>query len=86
LAGLLLVRSAIVALVAASPGLFHQIAEYMVAVTLSDANWDSPPGSGYFTVIMCLLSALATTVFWWLDNRATLIPSESLPGAATSIA
>lgn len=65
----LLARSAIVLLAATSTGLFHQIAEYIVAIAFSDANWDAPPGSGYFTVVTCLLAAIATTLFWWLDNR-----------------
>jgi len=73
-----------VVLAATSTGLFHQIAEYIVAIAFSDANWDAPPGSGYFTVVMCLLAAIATTLFWWLDSRANLIVSASRAGAAPS--
>lgn len=82
--GLLLVRSALVVLAATSTGLVHQIAEYIAAMVVSDANWDSPPGTGYFTVVMCLLVAIATALLWWLDNRANPIPLESLATAAAS--
>ncbi|MBK8460968.1 MAG: hypothetical protein WAS07_00505 [Micropruina sp.] len=84
--GLLLARYAIVALAATSAGLVHQIAEYVVAIAVSDANWDAPPGSGYVTVAMCLLAASATGVLWWRANRATSMPSESRVGEAASIA
>ena len=85
-AGMLLARSAIVVLVATSTGLFHQITEYFVALVFSDANWDAPPGSGYFTVVMCRLAATSTVLFWWLDNRANPVPSASPASAAPSIA
>ncbi len=85
-AGLLLARVAIVALTATSTGLVHQTAEYIVAGTLSDANWDAPPGSGYFTVVICLLAAIATVLFWWLENHATPVPAASPASAAPSIA
>ncbi len=82
--GMLLARSAIVVCAATSTGLFHQISEYIAAVAFSDANWDAPPGSGSFTVVMCLLAAFATMLFWWLDSRANRIPSAS-PTSATSV-
>ena len=84
-AGQLLARSAIVVMAATSTGLFHQIAEYIAAVAFSDANWDAPPGSGYFTVAMGLLAAFATMLFWWLDSRANRIPSASPTSAAPAI-
>ena len=83
-AGVLWARCAVVALVATSTGLFHQITECIAAIVLSDANWDAPPGSGYFTVAMCLVAAIATAVFWWLETRATPMPSRT--SAAPSIA
>lgn len=84
-AGQLLARSAIVVMAATSTGLFHQIAEYIAAIVFSDANWDAPPGSGYFTVAMGLLAAFATMLFWWLDSRANRIPSASPTSAAPAI-
>ncbi len=75
--GMVLARSAIVALVATATGHFHLIAEYIAAVVLSDANWDAPPGSGYLIVGMCLLSAVATAALWWLDRAAIRIPSPA---------
>lgn len=82
----LLFRAAIVLLAATSTGLVHQITEYLLVIGLSDANWDTPPGSGLLTVVMCLLVALATVLFWWLDGRTTRIPSASPAIAAPSIA
>jgi hypothetical protein len=83
--GMLLVRSAIVVLAATSTGLFHQISEYIAAIVFSDANWDAPPGSGYFTVAMCLLAAFATVLFWWLDGRASKISWEAPTSTAPAI-
>ena len=77
-AGTLLFRAVIVALVATSTGLFHQITEYIAATVLSDANWDVPPGSGYLTVVVCLVAASATVVFWWLDKFDTPTPREAV--------
>lgn len=75
--GLLLVRSAVVALVATSTGHFHQMTEYIAAIVLSDANWDAPPGSGYVVVVLCLLAAISTVVLWWLENRTAAPPAAS---------
>jgi len=85
-AGLLLARSAIVVVAATSTGMFHQTTEYIAATVFSDANWDAPPGSGYFTVVMCLLATIATVLLWWLDNRENSIPSASSARAAPSVA
>jgi hypothetical protein len=83
--GLLLVRSAVVALVATSTGHFHQITEYITAIVLSDANWDAPPGSGYLVVVLCLLAAISTVVLWWLDYRtAPPAASPDDPGTRSS--
>jgi hypothetical protein len=58
--GLLLVRTAIVAVAASSVGIVHQLFEYATVVLLSDANWDFPPGTGWGTVILAMLAAIAT--------------------------
>lgn len=38
-------------------GAFHAIAEYLTMTMLSDANWDTPPGTGYLTAGVLLVSA-----------------------------
>jgi hypothetical protein len=77
--GLLLVRSAIVVMAATAPGFAHQVVEYFVAVSLSDANWDAPPGAGFFTVACGLLAAAATAVLSRQRRRAE-------PSARVSVA
>ena len=31
-------------------GAIHTIVEYVIMTNFSEANWDSPPGTGYLTV------------------------------------
>lgn len=73
---MLWVRTAIVAVAATAAGTLHQIAEYIAAVVLSDANWDSPPGSGSGIVVLCLLAAVATVALWWTDAHSSPVPAE----------
>lgn len=60
--GIELFRYGLVLLAATSVGGVRQVLEYVVAVSLSDANWDSPPGTGYLTVAFIGLAALTTFV------------------------
>lgn len=64
-----LTRAAIVLVAATSPGRLHQVADYFVSCMVSDANWDSPPGTGFLTVFWCFLSAIATAVLWWRSGH-----------------
>ncbi|GAB3815298.1 hypothetical protein GCM10028820_12510 [Tessaracoccus terricola] len=63
--GATLGRATVVALAAATPGLISQAAEYVVAITFSDAFWDKPPGTGWFTSAFCLVAAVVTAALWW---------------------
>jgi len=56
-------------------GWFHQVFEYLAAISLSDANWDSPPGTGYFTVAMIAASALATAALWVFARKPLAQPA-----------
>lgn len=78
--GLMLVRVTMVALAATVTGVVHQSAEYFVAIVLSDANWDTPPGSGHLTVTFLWLTASLTLVWWWLANGSTRVSSASRAG------
>jgi hypothetical protein len=69
----LLVRYVVVALGATGIGLFHQMADYILALGLSDANWDSPPGTGAFTAVGMFCAALLIGLLWRLD-RPTRVP------------
>ena len=72
---LMLVRVTMVALAATATGMVHQIAEYVVATALSDANWDAPPGSGYLTVAFFLLTATVTVV--WCRGSTSLLTAPA---------
>lgn len=39
----------------ASYGLLHQVGDYLLMMLWSDANWDTPPGTGYPTVAMIVV-------------------------------
>jgi hypothetical protein len=38
------------------------MADYAIMSRFSDANWDSPPGSGYLTVAVLTISAILTAI------------------------
>lgn len=65
LGGTVLVRAAVVAVAAAAPGVLSRIAEFYLSVMLSDANWDTPPGTGWLTAAFCCAAAVGTAVGWW---------------------
>lgn len=69
-AGMDLFRYTLVVLATTATGYFHVIVEYIAAMSLSTANWDTPPGSGSFTVIGIAIAALLTFVLWRRDGRA----------------
>lgn len=66
--GAALGRAAIVVVAAATPGALSQAFEYLLAIMLSDAFWDTPPGTGYLRVAFCLAAGIATAFFWWRDR------------------
>jgi hypothetical protein len=43
-------------------GLIHGMLEYTTMIWFSDANWDSPPGTGYLTVAVITISAILTAI------------------------
>jgi hypothetical protein len=43
-------------------GASHVMAEYAIMIKFSDANWDSPPGTGYLTVAVITISAILTAI------------------------
>ncbi|HEY5821674.1 MAG TPA: hypothetical protein VIT20_06840 [Propionibacteriaceae bacterium] len=50
-------------------GFVHQFAAYLTAASLSDANWDNPPGTGYGTALVLVFSAVATIVLGLRNPR-----------------
>lgn len=79
----LVIRATVVALAATATGMFYHLADYLVAMALSDADWDTPPGAGYFTVAVLALTAIATGVFGWLDGRPAR--TESVPAREATL-
>jgi hypothetical protein len=43
-------------------GLIHGMLEYTTMIWFSDANWDSPPGTGYLRVAVITISAILTAM------------------------
>ena len=86
LRGLMLVRVTIVALAVTATSMVHQIANYVVAMALSDAIWYTSPSSGYLTVAFLLSAATVTVVWWWQANRSTPVSSASHNGVAARVA
>lgn len=80
--GLLLVRYALVALASTAVGLVHQMADYAASLSLSEANWDSPPGSGLFTAGALLVTAVATVVLWRIQGSPSRRPSADATAPA----
>jgi hypothetical protein len=50
-------------------GFVHGYAEYMVMGIFSDANWDFPPGTGYLTAAVLILSSILTLVMMPIRAR-----------------
>lgn len=66
----LLFRTTVLGLAATSVGLVHQMIEYSLALGLSDANWDAPPGTGLGAAVLGGLTAVVILVGWVRDGRA----------------
>jgi hypothetical protein len=43
-------------------GAIHTIVEYVIMINFSEADWDSPPGTGYLTVATITISAILTVI------------------------
>ena len=61
-------------------GAIPTIAEYVVMINFSEANWDSPPGTGYLTVATITISAILTVIMPYAHQREprTLSPRWTL--------
>lgn len=80
--GLLVARYAVVGLASTAVGLVHQLAEYIAALSLSDASWDTPPGTGLFTAGFLLLTAIATAVLWRTQGSPSRRPTADAAAPA----
>ena len=43
-------------------GRFHGMLEYMIMIGFSDADWDTPPGTGYLTVAAITICAILIVI------------------------
>ena len=80
-----LVRFALVLLASTPQGLVHILAEYGLAISLSEANWDTPPGAGYLTAMFIGLVALATFVLWLHERRGSSALADATRGRAAAV-
>jgi hypothetical protein len=62
-----LAGAAVVAFAVTAPGSGQQLLDFFIMLSLSDADWDKPPGSGYPTVALLAVSALAIVAIWGRD-------------------
>lgn len=60
--GVLFARAVVVLVAATAVGFAHQVVEYYAMIALSDANWDTPPGTGLLTVAFAILAAVVTVI------------------------
>lgn len=74
-----LARFLVVALPVSAFGFFGMVLDYVVMIRWSDADWDSPPGSGYLTAGLLLLCGLAVLIMTaWPRRPRTTGPSVVL--------
>lgn len=73
---------ALALLAATAPSFLHQVLDYGVAITLSEVNWDAPPGTGYVGVALILLTAGVIALVWG-HGRGTK-PSGGRPAVRSS--
>lgn len=51
-------------------GVLHVVGDYFVMSALSDATWDSPPGTGYPTVVFLALCGIVLAYAGWSRRRS----------------
>lgn len=78
----LLVRYVVVLLASTAIGQLHAMADYIVALGLSDANWDAPPGTGLPNIAAVLMLAVATVVLWRVQGSPSRRPSADATAPA----
>jgi hypothetical protein len=86
-AGGLLVRYVVVLLGATAIGEFHVSADFIVALALSEATWDSPPGTGLANVAGMLLLSVTTVVLWRVQGSPSRRPiaAAAAPAITTTM-
>lgn len=62
-------RYLVASLALSSMGFLGLVAEYLVMVRWSEANWDAPPGSGYLSAAFLLLCGVAVLVMTAAGRR-----------------
>jgi hypothetical protein len=67
-------------------GLIQGMLEYTTMIWFSDANWDSPPGTGYLTVAVITIGAILTAIMTLLapdTGTESKSPSDRESGSLT---
>lgn len=78
------IRVILVALAVTAPSLGHLLTDYMVMIGFSEANWDSPPGTGYLTAFSIALFALLSMVVGliarlWTNLKPSQLVQQPVP-------
>ncbi len=78
------IRVILVALAVTASSLGHLLTDYMVMIGFSEANWDSPPGTGYVTAFSIALFALLSMIVGliarlWTNLRPSQLLQQPVP-------
>lgn len=70
-----------------APGFTRMVLEFSIMTSISDLNWDTPPGTGYITAAFIGLPALASAFLgltaWRRSRRGRPVPAEPSEGTQT---
>ncbi len=78
------IRVIFVTLAVTAPSLGHLLTDYIVMAGFSEANWDSPPGTGYLTAFSIALFALLSMIVGviarlWTNLRPSPVLEQPAP-------
>ena len=78
------IRVILVTLAVTAPSLGHLLTDYIVMTGFSEANWDSPPGTGYPTAFSIALFALLSMIVGvitrlWTNLRPSPLLEQPVP-------
>lgn len=76
------VRVILLTLAVTAPSLGHILTDSMIMGTFSNANWDSPPGTGYLTAFSIALCSVLSVIVGAVGRRRRRRPARLVPRSA----